>query len=231
MAHAVETAEERGRILAELTGRFAWPIEEEYMREAFEVVSDPARKKHVVFWPRESSGLTPPFGRYLHELAHALLAERSHPQFSRPCFVSGTDAATRNTYLPLFDAALDWFVQGVLMDVAPAQQGDDIDARFRQTAGILRQGGALPSLEFVVDSGLALASFRHWRGMETDTPGKLGQVVEAFARTDPAKASLFSLHGLVRTLMGVFGMHTASLVHDRGFERWRMDALKKSAAS
>jgi len=221
------SGEERNTIIGELTSRFTWPIEEEFMRESFEVVSDPAQRRHLVFWPRESSGLTPSFGRYLHELTHALLAEQVHPQFSRPSFAPGTDPALRNTYRPLFEAVLDWYVQAVLMELAPGPQGQDIDTRFKQAASILRQGGALPSLEFVVDTGLSLASFRRWRGLEVEAPGKLGQIVEGFMRTEPCKPSLFGMHGLVRSLMGIFGMHTTSLVHDRGFERWRIDPVKK----
>ncbi|WP_243311877.1 hypothetical protein [Fundidesulfovibrio agrisoli] len=227
MAKHGPSAEERNTIVANLTSRFTWPIEEEFMREMFEVVSDPARRKHVVYWPRESSGQTPSFGRYLHQMVHALLAEQVHPQFGRPNFAPGTDPSLRNAYRPLFDAALDWYVQAVLMEIAPKAQGDDIDARFKQSASILRQGGALPSLEFVVDTGLAMASFRYWRGLEVEAPGKLGQIVESFVRTDPRKPTLFGMHGLVRSLMAVFGTHHTSLVHDKGFERWHIDPIKK----
>jgi len=219
--------EQQRAIREALLARFAWPIEEEYMREAFEVVTDHARRKHVVFWPREALNLEPPFGRYLHELGHALLAEQVHPQFSRPSFARDTDPALKNTYLPLMDGALDWFVQGLLMEVAPGPQGDDIDARFKQTASVLRQGGALPSVEFVIDSGMALASFRHFRGLDIETQGKLSEVVMAFLRTPPVKPTLFGLHGLVRRLVGVFGMHTAHLSSELGFERWRLEPVKR----
>lgn len=221
------TSEERQALTTALLSRFAWPVEEEFMRDGFEVVTDHTRRKHVVRWPRQSAHLEPSFGRYLHEMGHALLAEKVHPQFSRPYFAKGTDPALKNTYGPLFDAALDWFVQSLLMEVAPGPQGDDIDARFRQTAHVLRQGGALPSVEFVVDSGMALASFRHFRGLEIETQGKLSEVVQAFLRTDPDKPGLFGLQGLVRRLMAVFGLHTAGLVHERGFEHWRIEPLKR----
>jgi hypothetical protein len=221
------TPEEHRAIRDALLSRFSWPVEEEFMREAFEVVTDHERRRHVVLWPRESLNREPAFGRYLHEMAHALLAEQVHPQFSRPFFTRGIDPALKNTYSPLVETALDWFVQALLMEVAPGPQGDDIDERYRQTAAVLRQGGALPSVEFVIDSGMALASFRHYRGLEIDTQGKLRDVVEAFLRTPPDKPTLFTLHGLVRRLMDIFGMHTAHLVHERGFERWRLDPVKR----
>ena len=221
------TAGERKEIMDGLLARFEWPVEEEYMHDLFEVHTDPARKKHVVLWPREGSGRAPSFGRYVHELGHALLAERVHPQFSRPAFVKGTDPALRNTYAPLFEAALDWYVQHLLMEAAPGPQGEDIDARFKQTAHMLRQGAALPSVEFVVDSGLALASFRQYRGLDIETQGKLMDVVEAFLRTPPDKPSLFGLQGLIRRLMAVFELHTASLKPELGFERWKIEAVKR----
>ena len=218
---------EHKQVMDTLLAQFAWPVEEEYMRDCFEVVTDPFHKKHVVFWPRQSSHLEPSFGRYLHEMAHALLAERVHQQFLKPYFVKGTDPALRNTYTPIFDAALDWYVQDLLMGLAPEAQGQDIDARFRQTAHMLRQGAALPSMEFVVDSGMALASFRHHRGLEVETQGKLSEVVTAFLRTRPDKPGLFGLQSLVRTLMEIFAMHTANLVCERGFERWRIEPLRR----
>lgn len=221
------SAGDNSRIMEGLLSRFSWPVEEEYMRDLFEVRTDHVRQKHVVFWPRESSGQTPSFGRYLHEMGHALLAEKVHPQFSRPSFARGTGPALKGTYGPLFDAALDWFVQALLMDIAPGPQGEDIDARFRQTAHMLRQGAALPSVEFVVDSGLAMASFRHYRGLDVETPGKLAEVVDAFLKTPPDKPSLFGLQGLARRLIGVFELHTASLVHELGFERWRVEPVRK----
>lgn len=206
---------------------FSWPVEEEYMHDRFEVVTDHFRKKHVVLWPRQSSHLEPPFGRYLHEMGHALLAEQVHPQFSRPYFTKGIDPALKNTYFPLFDASLDWFVQARLLEIAPGPQGEDIDARFGQTARMLRQGGALPSVEFVVDSGMALASFRYYCGIEIETQGKLSDVVEAFVRTVAEKPTLFGLHGLVRRLMAIFEMHSASLACELGFERWRIEPVKR----
>lgn len=221
------TPEEHRAIMDALLARFAWPVEEEYMHEAFEVITDHARRKHTVLWPRDTLNREPAFGRYLHEMAHALLAEQVHPQFSRPYFARGLDPALKNTYSPLLDTSLDWFVQALLMEVAPGPQGDDIDARYRQAASVLRQGGALPSVEFVIDSGMALASFSHYRGLEVDTQGKLSEVVQAFLRTPPDKPTLFGLHGLVRRLVGVFGMHTAHLVHEHGFERWRLDPVKR----
>ena len=225
-----DSPEERARLMSVLLSRFTWPVEEEFMRDSFEVVTDFARRKHVVFWPREGSRGAPPFARYLHEMGHALLAEQGHPQFSRPFFVRRTDPALRNTYGALFDAALDWYVQDLLMGIAPTLQGDDIDARFRLTAQTLRQGAALPGVEFVADAGLALASFKQYRGLEITAQGKLRDVVEAFLRTPPDRPTLFGLQNLVRRLLECFGMHTASLVSEKGFERWRIDPLKKGSA-
>ncbi|MBI4805701.1 MAG: hypothetical protein HY795_10760 [Desulfovibrio sp.] len=221
------TPEEQKQMVDALLACFSWPVEEEYMRDSFEVVTDHFRKKHTVLWPRQSSHLEPSFGRYLHEMGHALLAEQIHPQFSRPYFTKGVDPTLKNTYLPLFDASLDWFVQARLMELTPGPQGDDIDARFKQTAHMLRQGGALPSVEFVVDSGMALASFRKYRGLEIEVQGKLADVVEAFFRTAPEKPTLFGLHGLVRRLMAIFEMHSANLACELGFERWRIDPVKR----
>jgi hypothetical protein len=222
-----DSAPEHKAVTDDLLARFSWPVEEEFMRDAFEVVTDWAQRKHVVFWPRESDPAAPSFARYLHEMGHALLAEQAHQQFSRPFFARGTDPALRNTYAPLFDAALDWYVQELIMGVAPQIQAEDIDARFRQTALTLRQGAALPSVEFVVDAGLALASFKHSRGLDVSTQGKLADVVEAFLRTPPDKPTLFGLQNLIRRLLECFGSHTASLVSEKGFERWRIVPLKK----
>lgn len=210
-----------------LLALFSWPVEEEYMHSDFEVRTDPVRKVHVVHWPRESARKEPAFERYLHEMGHALLAEKVHPQFSRPVFTRNTDPSLRMTYQALFDAALDWYVQALIMEIAPDQQGADLDARFRQTAQMLRQGAALPSVEFVMDAGMALASFQHFRGLEMETQGKLADVVQAFLRTPPDKPTLFGLQSLVRGLLAVFGTHTATLVSEKGFERWRIDAVKK----
>lgn len=210
-----------------LLARFSWPVEEEFMHSDFEVLSDPVRKVHVIQWPRESARKEPPFERYLHEMGHALLAEKVHPQFSRPVFTRSTDPSLRMTYQALFDTALDWYVQALLLDIAPDQQGADLDARFRQTAQMLRQGAALPSMEFVMDAGMALAAFQHFRGLEMETQGKLADVVQAFLRTPPEKPTLFGLQSLVRGLLAVFGTHTAALVSEKGFERWRIDAMKK----
>lgn len=225
--HKRYSADDRKQAMETLLGQFRWPIEEEFMRDYFEILTDPARKTHVIYWPRESSGQEPPFNRYIHELGHALLAERVHPQFGKPHFVRTMDPSLRATYQSLFDASLDWFVEQLLMDTAPTFQGPDIDARFKQTAHMLRQGQALPSVEFVLDAGLTLAAFQRYRGMETDTHGKLRAVQEAFLKAAPDKPSLFGLQSLVRSLLKVFGLHTAALVRERDFEHWRIDVVKK----
>ncbi len=226
--HKLYSADDRKQAMETLLSRFRWPVEEEFMRDSFEILTDPAHKTHVIYWPRESSGQEPPFNRYLHELGHALLAESVHPQFGKPSFVRSRDSNLCVTYQPLFDASLDWFVEQLLMEAAPGFQGPDIDARFKQTAHMLRQGQALPSVEFVLDSGLALAAFQRYRGMETETHGKLREVQAAFLKTAPDKPSLFSLQSLVRMLLKVFGLHTATLVRERDFERWRIDVVKKA---
>lgn len=223
----LEPLDGRERIMDALLSRFSWPVEEEFMRDSFEVVTDPARKKHVILWPRENSREAPPFTRYLHEMGHALLAETAHQQFSRPFFVRGTDPAIRNTYSAVFDAALDWYVQELLMGIAPQIQGDDIDGRFRQTTRMLREGAALPGVEFTMDAGLALASFERLRGLAVKTQGRLHTVKEAFLHAAPDKPSLFTLQSLVRRLVEAFGAHTASLKREKGFEHWRITPLKR----
>ncbi|GAB6038591.1 hypothetical protein JCM15519_31500 [Fundidesulfovibrio butyratiphilus] len=215
-------AQRRAHILDELKSRFSWPVEEAFMREDFSVRTDFAARVHRVDWPRQALGRDPSFGRYLHEMAHALLGETAHPQFCHPFFASRQDKALVATYQPLFDMALDWFVEGLLMEIAPEVQGADIDERFRQAAGMLRQGMALPSLAFVVDTGLSLASFEVHRGLPMATQGKMAQVVRAFTRTPPAPPTLFALRGLTASLMEVFENHTARLVRDKDFERWRI---------
>lgn len=225
--HKRYSSDDRRQAMDALLGRFRWPIEEEFMRDYFEMVSDAARKTHVVSWPRESSGQEPPFERYLHELGHALLAEGVHPQFGRPSFVRTMDPSLRITYQSLFDAALDWYVEELLMEAVPAFQGPDIDARFKQTAHMLRHGQALPSVEFIIDAGMALAAFERYRGLETETQGKLRDIQQAFLKTPPHKPSLFSLQSLVRSLLKVFGLHTAALVSERDYEHWRIDPVKK----
>ena len=219
--------DDRKQVMGALLSRFSWPVEEEFMRDGFEVTTDPIRKKHVLLWPREGSRDAPSFERYLHEMGHALLAETVHQQFSRPFFVRGTPMDMRNTYGAVFDAALDWFVQELLMDVAPGIQGDDIDARFRQTAAILRENAALPGVSFIMDAGLALASFQRFRGLQVETRGRLHAATEAFLRAVPDKPSLFTLQSLVRGLMEAFDMHTASLRRERGFEHWRIEPLRR----
>jgi hypothetical protein len=218
---------QRAQILEALLARFSWPVEEEYMRESFEVVTDPGREKHTVFWPRESLRAGPSFGRYLHEMGHALLAETVHPQFSRPAFAKGADPALANTYGPAMDAVLDWFVQGLLMEIAPGPQGADIDERFRTASAMLRRGEAPPSVEFVVDTALALASFQHFRGLDARVGGKLAVVAGAFLRTPPEKPTLFGLQSLTRSVVEAFERHTAALVREKGFTRWRIKPLKK----
>lgn len=220
-------AQDRRAAMDALLGRFTWPVEQEFMRPDFEVLTDFDRRVHVICWPREASGKQAPFDRSLHELGHALLAESIHPQFSRPFFATGQDPALLNTYRALFEAALDWFVQGLLMETAPAFQGPDIDERFRQATDMLRRGMALPSVEFVVDSGMSLASFARHRGLEVETKGKLRDVMGAFLRAAPDRPNLFALHGLVRTLMKGFELHTARLVREHGFERWRILPVKR----
>lgn len=214
--------QERQNVLQDLKSRFAWPVEESFMRDEFTVRTDFTARVHRVSWPRQALGKDPPFGRYLHEMAHALLGETAHPQFCHPFFASRQDKALVTTYQPLFDMALDWFVEGLLMEIAPQAQGADIDERFRQAAGMLRQGMALPSLAFVVDTGLSLASFEVHRGLPMATQGKMAQVVRAFTRTPPAPPTLFALRGLTASLMEIFENHTAKLVRDKDFERWRI---------
>lgn len=213
---------DRNGIVTELTSRLTWAVEEHYCARSFEIKSDPATRTHHISWPRDNRFDSPRFLDYLHKLVHAWLAESIHPQFGEPSFARDTERGLVNTYLPVFEAATDWFVEAEIMRIAAPLAMVELREELHRVLDGLRRLGPAPTPAYWALSGLILAKGARTRGTGFLGQGMAKDVVDVFLQTRPDRPCLFTLQALTRGLLRATSPHDAFLAQDRGYERWRI---------
>ena len=193
------------RLAADLKARLDWRLHEKIGRNRFEIVSDPVRREHVLFWPRPGNFDPPRYLEYLHELVHARMAEQVHPLFSGSAFVPGSDPKLVNATLCVFQAASDWFVEWELLEVCPERKAAELIVQYRSATRRLRGAGALDK-RAAVELALLAAKGVVFLDHSPPSEGPLCELLDAFRRTPAHKPSLFTLRALVNRLLGtLFG--------------------------
>jgi len=106
-----------------VTGQLKWKTVMILKDRDFEIVSDARKKEHTIFFPSPGD---PPRGiEYLHELAHALLAEKHH-LLSTAYFEKDTPEKLIKPLIWPIRTASDWFADDLLMEWVPEEEKAEI---------------------------------------------------------------------------------------------------------
>ena len=207
-------------VLAALT----WRVEHEKGARDLEITSDPWSRTHTIKMP--TAGPDWRDIEYLHELAHATLAERHHllstAYFERGIAQSGID--------PLINpirTASDWFADDLLMQWCPHEEAAEI----REHAGYILDnlaGFALQG-EVLYGGGLFLAQQVHYRGVSLclyqnrdALSWQFRRVVDILLDFDPSRPTVAEKRNLINRLAGLTCKMRVHITRQDGMDVWRI---------
>lgn len=204
--------------IEEVRSRLTWRIEEKFGGSDLEITSDPWSRTHTIRIP--TSGSEWRDIEYLHELAHATLAERHH-LLSTAFFAPGFTPADISALTNPIRTASDWLADDLLMQWCPDEEADEI----REHAGyVLRSIDR--SLEIVYGGGLFLSqAVRYNLDMRPhDIPRRFRPVANVLLACDPSKPSVDAKQKLINELAALTCRLRVSLSRDDGMDVWRITA-------
>lgn len=202
--------------------RLDWQIEHRHGGDDFQIISDPQMKTHTIFVPTDDVREI----EYLHEIAHAHLAESVHHLLSTAIFKNKTsDQAIAELIWP-YRAATDWFADGLLMkwdpEAALAEIRDHVPYIFALTQ--LQFGLPIsPDIGLLKYSGgLILAEAIFWNACEITVPRFFMDVVDVLLSIDPNTPSVNSLQKCTNRLSGLTSQYRVRLFTDNEVEVWEI---------
>lgn len=201
--------------IAEVTAALRWPIKHVQGGRDLEISTDPWAHTHTIRMPTQGADWREI--EYLHELAHATLAERHHllatAWFAR--------AAVREDYEPLTNAirvASDWFADDLLMQWCPDEESAEIREHadyacsYMEHDIIMQYGG-----------GLALAQAVHYLGDKIHTvPRRYRPIADALLAIDPGTPSVAAKCNLINALAAITTNKRVALTNEEGHDVWRI---------
>ncbi len=178
-----------------------WSLTEERSGTETRITTNLLRKTHVIVAPRRGVSQID----IEHAYGHAYLAESAHPLFSTPWFLPGTPGEVISEVEPLFHAASDWYVDGLISMVFP----EEFKKGLSQTLHLMIEEShekALPpqAIAEMLSHGSLLAQAERLKLSVKDEPLFVIGVVEdfrkAFLRHNPEKPTIRGLRALLNEL-------------------------------
>lgn len=188
------------KLIKKTRSQLAWPVSEQIQGNVCMITSDHQAHTHLISLPEPNSSPRPI--EHLHELGHALLCEKIHPQFSTQYFDNATPEIL-DRVRPVTQAATDWFIDAWLMSVCPAEERAQIEEHFSLIRRFLRENPT-GSPDMFYGAAMVIAQAQKYCGREISTVGKLRQAVGVFLSVDPARPTVFALATLLNRLLAVF---------------------------
>ncbi len=201
--------------IIEIEGQLRWPVKKISTETQCEITSDPWSRAHTILWatknPREIE--------YLHELAHAMLAERHH-LLSTAIFARGIpDESVMPIVFPC-RVASDWFADDLLWQWAPEEEGREIQehAQYMIEIPIERRDNVI-----LYGGGLILAQAMHYLNQKKlYVPRFFWPVINILLAVDPALPSVERKRDLINSLAALTCRERVELVQDDGIDVWKV---------
>jgi len=205
--------------IADVTARLKWIVTYQHGGRDLEITSDPWTRTHTIKIPTEG-----PDWRdieYLHELAHATLAEKHH-LLATGWFVRGTDQAAIAALTNPARVAGDWFADDLLMRWCQ----DAETAEIREHAGYaMGYSGTDPIM--IYGGGLFLGQAVHYLGDKIHTvPRRYRPVVDVLLATDPGKPTVSAKRDLINSLATLTCPYRVRMVRDGDVDVWKAERRK-----
>lgn len=215
----------------QVEARLTWHVQKVSVPDGdMEITSDPWARTHTIRIPRRGYREI----EYLHELAHAVLAEKHH-LLSTAYFEKGTpEKSIRNLVNPI-RCASDWFADYLLI-----QWDRDAEiAEIREHAGyaMMLGNGACYDPFMVISGGLMIAQaiqYDDYENFQKDEapeayrqviPGPYCQVIDALLSVPPEQATVSNKERLINKLAALFCKERVRLTDkddDNGIEVWQI---------
>jgi len=204
--------------ITEKTSQLAWRVEHEKGDRDLEIISDPWSKIHTIKIP--TSGADWRDIEYLHELAHATLAERHH-LLSTAYFSQGYDHVDIEALANPIRCASDWFADHLLMQWVPEEEGAEI----REHALMAIDVAGLATDDFMVRYSLGLCSAQSvkYLGYCIQSVSAIYRpVVDILLSTDPSKPTVQTKRNLINKLASLTCRQRVHLTREDGMDVWRI---------
>lgn len=203
------------KLIKEIAARLTWEIKHEPGERDLEIVSEPWEKTHTIRFP--SSGSDWRDIEYLHELAHATLAEK-HYLLSTAFFKTGTPP---EKYLPLTNpvrVASDWYADDLLMQWAPKAEAAEIREHADYALAATGHGS-----DMLYGGGLCIAQAVHYLRQKIHTvPRQYRGIVNILLSFDPGKPSVPAKEKLINHLAALTIQSRVRLSTDDGMDVWEI---------
>jgi hypothetical protein len=192
-----------------------WELVEEHAAEYLHISCLPRERRHILSLPDHP---THELG-YLHELAHATLAEKEHHLVGCATFTPDTAMeVVAQIKLPLLIAA-DWFADALLMKWTPKRKSDHIrDVLVPVVNEVCRKS----SDENRYKAGLAIAQAQYFLDIRDNYPRFVMPFAEILLRTDPDAPNVAAMASLVNELAAIVCPYRVEMANDRGLDVWRV---------
>jgi hypothetical protein len=188
----------KGKTIRDL---LTWSVNEERSGTEVRITTNLLRKTHDIVVPRRGVSQI----GIEHAYGHAYLAESAHPLFSTPWFLPGTPGEVIGEVEPVFHAASDWYVDGLISMVFPDEYKKGVSQALHLTIERFHEN-ALPSqtIAEMLSYGSLLAQAERVKLPVRDEPEFIIGVVEdfrkAFLKHNPEKAAIRGLRVLLNDL-------------------------------
>lgn len=201
--------------ITEITSLLTWRVEHESGKRDLEIESDPWTRTHFIKIP--TAGADWRDIEYLHELAHATLAERHH-LLSTGWFARSVDQAAYALLANPIRIASYWFADYLLMQWCP----DEEAAEIREHAGYAMnyQGH---DMDMIYGGGLFLAQAIHYLSDKIHTiPRRYRPVTDILLAIDPGNPSVQAKRNLINQLAALTCRQKVQLTHEEGMDVWQV---------
>lgn len=197
------------KIIRHIESQLTWPVVRIMHEDSLDIISDPRKRVHTIRFPADSQ--TDPVRdiEYLHELAHAYLAERE-PVFCVHDFITnGFSGMTIENALKLVSDPVritsDWFVDDLVLQWEPTEQKKYIIEHVE----LLRRGLA-DSVIFpdalVLAAGHIFAQGIHYCKIKIPCPEPIKQIINMFLSVDPHTPTQANFSKLFNSLLTPSGL-------------------------
>ena len=205
----------------------AWPVKhEEHDQPDLIITSDPYARTHTVSFPRVRRSEVRTI-EYLHELAHAHLAEKVHHLLSTAYFRHGTPDEQIYDFIWPQRTAADWYADALLMKWCRKEGTAEILEHLQY---VLRPINLAPEeMKFITfGGGLICAQAAYWRLRSFTIPSMYRPVARILRDFDPYDVTLLSMETLVNTLAGLVTNRRIRLTSDDETDVGIWEIIEKS---
>lgn len=203
-------------IILDIKSRLTWAVENEISSgRNMEITSDPWSRTHIIHIPTQGTDIREI--EYLHELAHAVLAER-HILLSTAYFLRGTPEEKISKLVSPIRVASDWFADDLLLQWVP----DEERAEIQEHIGYAREI-TTPDKEIMYGGGLFFAQGVHYCGNKKhDIPRRYRKPADILLAVDPGHPSVSAKQKLVNNLAELTSKLKIALTSEQGAEVWEV---------